>query len=153
MTSKKRVLFISPQPFFEWRGSPIRVKFNLMALERLGYEVDFLTLPIGENEPAIRSRVIRAWNLFGSTSIAIGPSLLKLWFDLILLIQGIGLVVRNRYDVLHGTEETGFLCYLLSFICRARCVYEKHSESGSYTVKGAKKLIISVYNSVERLTI
>ena len=153
MASKKRVLFISPQPFFEWRGSPIRVKFNLMALEKIGYEVDFLTLPIGDDEPAIDSRVIRAWNFFGSTRIAIGPSLLKLWFDFILLIQGTGLVLRNRYDVLHGTEETGFLCYLLSFICRARCVYEKHSDSASYTGTGIKKLILSVYNGVERLTI
>ncbi len=153
MTSKKRVLFISPQPFFEWRGSPIRVKFNLIALEKLGYELDFLTLPIGKDEPAISSRVIRAWNLFGSTRIAIGPSLLKLWFDFILLIQAIGLVLRNRYDVLHGTEETGFLCYLLSFICRARCIYEKHSDSDSYTGTGIKKLILGVYNGVERLTI
>jgi glycosyltransferase involved in cell wall biosynthesis len=124
-----------------------------MALEKLGYELDFLTLPIGKDEPAIHSRVIRAWNLFGSDSIAIGPSLLKLWFDLILMIQAIGLVLRNRYDVLHGTEETGFLCYLLSFICRARCVYEKHSDSASYTGTGIKRLILGIYNGVEKLTI
>ncbi len=153
MDTNKKVLFISPQPFFEWRGSPIRVKFNLMALENAGYQVDFLTLPIGTNEPAVRSHVIRAWNLFGSTAISIGPSPLKLWFDLILLIRGIGLVVRNRYDILHGTEEAGFLCYLLSFFCRAQCVYEKHSDSESYQAKGLKKALLGAYGLVEKLTI
>ena len=35
----RKVLFISPQPFFQWRGSPIRVAFNLQALADEGYEV------------------------------------------------------------------------------------------------------------------
>ncbi len=153
MTSRPRVLFISPQPFFEWRGSPIRVKFNALALHQLGYEVDLLTLPVGEDEPAVRARVIRVWNLFGSKNIPIGPSLLKLWFDFLLLLRGIGLVIRNRYDVLHGTEESGFLCYLLTFICRARCIYEKHSDTGSYGGGILKKALLSVYNGVEHITI
>ncbi|MDA0578448.1 MAG: hypothetical protein O3B24_10165, partial [Verrucomicrobia bacterium] len=44
----KRVLFIAPQPFLEWRGSPLRVSFNLRALTELGYEVDLLTFPFGD---------------------------------------------------------------------------------------------------------
>lgn len=153
MKPQKKVLFISPQPFFEWRGSPIRVKFNLLALEQSGYQVDLLTLPIGADEPSVKSRIIRAWNPFRAKSISIGPSPLKIWFDLILLIQGIGLVLRNRYDILHGTEEAGFLCYLLSFICRAQCVYEKHSDSASYQASGMKKLLLGAYTMVEKLTI
>ncbi len=153
MNNKPRILFVSPQPFFEWRGSSIRVKFNIMALNQLGYEVDLLTLPIGQDEPVIKSRVIRAWNLFGSKKISIGPSLLKLWFDLILLIQGSYLVLRHRYVILHGTEEAGFLCYLLSFISRAKCIYEKHSDSLSYKQGLLKRIILGVYNQVEQLTI
>ena len=151
--SKQPVLFISPQPFFEWRGSSIRVKFNVMALSELGYDVHLLTLPVGKDDPAITARVIRAWNLFGTRQISIGPSLLKLWFDLILLFQGTYLVTRYRYRVLHGTEEAGFLSYLLSFICRARCIYEKHSDSGSYRGGVLKRTILGVYNQVEKLTI
>jgi glycosyltransferase involved in cell wall biosynthesis len=153
MRNRPRVLFVSPQPFFEWRGSPIRVKFNTMALDQLGYDVDLLTLPIGADEPAVRARVIRVWNLFGSSTIAIGPSLLKIWFDFLLLLRGIGLVTGHRYAVLHGTEESGFLCYLLSFICRAKCIYEKHSDSGSYSEGIIKKIIIAIYNGVEHLTV
>jgi glycosyltransferase involved in cell wall biosynthesis len=151
--SKQPVLFISPQPFFEWRGSSIRVKFNVMALSELGYDVHLLTLPVGKDDPAITARVIRAWNIFGTRQVSIGPSLLKLWFDLILLLQGTYLVTRYRYRVLHGTEEAGFLSYLLSFICRARCIYEKHSDSGSYGGGVVKRMILGVYNQVEKLTI
>jgi len=151
--NERRVLFISPQPFFEWRGSSIRVKFNVMALGELGYDVHLLTLPVGKDVPAITCKVIRAWNIFGTKQVSIGPSLLKLWFDFILSIQGTYLVLRYRYRILHGTEEAGFLCYLLSFICRAKCIYEKHSDSASYKQGFFKKLILGVYNQAERLTI
>jgi len=150
---KQRVLFICPQPFFEWRGSPIRVKFNVLALSELGYEVDLLTLPIGEDQKIDNVNVIRAWNLLGSKKISIGPSLLKLWFDGILLIQGISLVLRNRYDLLHGNEEAGFICYLLSFLCRARCIFEKHSDSKSYHPSIIMKPVLAIYNAVEKLTV
>ena len=124
-----------------------------MALQQLDYQVDLLTLPIGQTDPAIHSRVIRVWNLFGSKTISIGPSILKLWFDLLLLIRGIGLVLRHRYSIVHGTEEAGFLCYLLSFLCRAKCVYEKHSDSASYKGGILKKTILGAYNFAEHLTI
>ncbi|MGH1542218.1 MAG: glycosyltransferase [Arenicella sp.] len=150
---KRRVLFISPQPFFEWRGSPIRVKFDVLALSELGYQVDLLTLPIGAEETVNDVNIIRAWNILGSKKISIGPSGLKLWFALIFLIQGSGLVLRNRYDVLHGTEEAGFICYLLSLLCKARCIFEKHSDSNSYQPKYFMKPILSAYRAVERLTV
>lgn len=151
--SKQRVLFICPQPFFEWRGSPIRVKFNALALSELGYDVDLLTLPIGADEEIEHVNVIRAWNVFGSSKISIGPSLLKLWFALILLIQGTGFVLRNRYDVLHGTEEAGFICYLLSKISKARCIFEKHSDSHSYSPAFFLKPVLALYGLAEKLTI
>jgi hypothetical protein len=30
-----RVLLIAPQPYFQWRGSPLRVRFNVQALAEL----------------------------------------------------------------------------------------------------------------------
>ena len=44
-----RVLLISPQPFFQWRGSPLRVRFNAQALAELGYDVDLLVMPVGDD--------------------------------------------------------------------------------------------------------
>ena len=36
----QKILFVSPQPFFQWRGSPIRVSFDVQALAELGFEVE-----------------------------------------------------------------------------------------------------------------
>jgi len=150
-TVESRLLFISPQPFFAWRGSSIRVKFNLLALSDLGYQVDLLTIPIGEEEKT-PANVIRVPNFFGSRSISIGPSPLKLWFDLLLLIRGLGLVLRNNYIAVHGTEETGFLALFLSKIARCPAVYEKHSDAASYKKGGLQNLLLKGYILVEQFT-
>ncbi|MGI9317627.1 MAG: glycosyltransferase, partial [bacterium] len=152
MTAARRVLLISPQPFFAWRGSSIRVKFNVQALADLGYQVDLLTIPVGEEEPSTPARVIRVWNLFGSTKISIGPSPLKMWFDLLLFIRGLGLVFSARYDVVHGTEEAGFIAWILSRIARGAAVYEKHSDAASYKKGAIQNLILKLYLWVEHFT-
>lgn len=143
---------ISPQPFFAWRGSSIRVKFNLQALASLGYEVDLLTIPIGVDEPSTPGRVIRVWNLFGSKSISIGPSPLKIWFDLLLFVWGLRLVLLNRYDAIHGTEEAGFIAWILARLRGAKAVYEKHSDAASYKKGAIQNLLLKVYLWVEHFT-
>ena len=125
----------------------------MVALGSLGFNVDLLTLPIGEDQKIENVRVIRAWNLFNSKKISIGPSGLKLWFDLILLIQGFILISKNKYDVLHGAEEAGFICYVLTIFNQAKLVFEKHSDSYSYNPKGFLKPVLSVYRWVEKFTI
>lgn len=152
MTLGRRVLFISPQPYFAWRGSSIRVKFDVQALADLGYQVDLLTIPIGQDEPSTPARVIRVWNLFGSRSISIGPSLLKLWFDLLLLVRGLVLIAGNRYQAIHGTEETGFLAWILARLNGARAVYEKHSDAASYKKGKLQNLLLNGYLAVEHFT-
>ena len=81
----KKVLLISPQPFFQWRGSPIRVGFNAMALVENGYAVDLLTLPIGDEREIKGVRVIRVANPLGVKNIPIGPSPHKIICDILLL--------------------------------------------------------------------
>ena len=152
MNPSTRVLLISPQPYFAWRGSSIRVKFNVRALADLGYQVDLLTIPIGEDEPDTPARVIRVWNLFGSRGISIGPSALKLWFDLLLLVRGLGLVFSNRYDVIHGTEEAGFLAWILARLRGVKCVYEKHSDAAGYKKGFLRNLLLRAYLAVEHFT-
>ncbi len=122
-----------------------------MALTDLGYDVDLLTIPIGDEEPT-PARVIRVANLFGSKSISIGPSPLKLWFDMLLFLYGIVLVLRNRYVTVHGTEETGFLAWMLSKIGRCRSIYEKHSDAASYKKGTLQNVLLGAYSAVEKFT-
>ncbi len=151
--NKKRILFISPQPFFQWRGSPIRVGFNLLALSELGYEVDLLTLPFGEERELPGVRVIRAPNIFGVKNIPIGPSLIKALFDLVLLIKGWSLIRRNRYDVVHGVEDAGFFGVFLAWRAGAKLIFEKHSDPGSYRKNFLRNIVMWLYTRAESFSI
>ncbi len=147
-----RILFISTQPFFEWRGSSIRVKFNLLALESMGHRVDLLAPPIGADVPALSTRVRRVLPLPGVKRLAIGPSPAKLLFDMQLACAAIWLAIRHRYDVIHATEEGGTIAWLAARITAARCIYEKHSDPASYRKGGLRDLVMAAYRGVERFT-
>lgn len=144
--SKGRVLFIASQPFFQWRGSPIRLGFDVQAIRDNGYEVDFLTLPIGERREIEGVRIIRAPNLFFARDISIGPSFLKLMFDCVMSVMGVGMIMRRHYDVVHGVEDCGIIAWMLARLSRGKAIFEKHSDSKSYK----KSLVIKAYAAVER---
>ncbi len=149
----KKVLFISPQPFFQWRGSPIRVSFNLLALTKLGYQVDLLTLPIGEDHDVGDVSVIRVANPLKLKNIPIGPSPWKIFFDLLILIKGVQLCLKNRYDLVHGVEEAGFIGALLARLIKAKAIFEKHSDPSSYKKGFLKNCIMWAYAKVEEITV
>ncbi len=44
-----RILMIAPQPFFEPRGAPLCIYQHIQALVTLGYEVDLVTYPFGND--------------------------------------------------------------------------------------------------------
>ena len=149
----RRILFISPQPFFEWRGSPIRVGFDLQALGELGYRVDFLTLPHGQPRDIPGVRMIRVPNVFFVRSVPIGPSAVKLAFDAVLLLWAFCLCVRHRYAAVHCVEDAGIIGVLTAWLRRSCLVFEKHSDPSSYRKGRLRNLVMAVYAAVERLTI
>lgn len=151
-TRRRRILLVAPQPFFQWRGSPIRVGFDARALAELGYEVDLLTLPLGERRDIPGVRVIRVPNLFFARRVPIGPSLVKAAFDVLLLAWGAGLMLRRRYDVVHAVEDAGPAGLLLAGLGRGRLVFEKHSDPASYRKGPVRNLIMRMYAAVERWT-
>ncbi len=149
--TSKRVLFIASQPFFQWRGSPIRLGFDLMSLSQLGYDVEFLTLPIGERREIEGVKIVRAPNPFRAKKISIGPSPLKLFFDFLLFWMALGRVIRRRYAVVHGVEDCGIVALVCARIGRARMVFERHSDPASYKKKkGFGNFVMKAYAAVER---
>ncbi|MCP3931680.1 MAG: glycosyltransferase family 4 protein [Bacteroidetes bacterium] len=148
----QKVLLISPQPFFQWRGSPIRVGFNVQALANSGYQVDLLTLPIGEKREMEGVEVIRVANPFRLKNIAIGPSLHKIVFDLLLFCKGLRLIFTNKYIIVHGIEETGIIAVVLAKLNGAKAIFEKHSDPYSYKKGFLKNCILACYAFVERIT-
>jgi glycosyltransferase involved in cell wall biosynthesis len=150
---KPRVLFMVSQPFLQWRGSPIRVGFDVRAIAENGHDVDLLTLPIGEDQAIPGVRIIRVANPFGVKNIPIGPSGHKLCFDFLMLLKGIPLMLRNRYDVVHAVEDAGIVGWLLCRLNGAKLVFEKHSDPASHRDKPFKNFILSLYKAVETFTI
>lgn len=148
-----KILFISPQPFFQWRGSPIRVNLNMLALTKLDYSVDLLTLPIGEDKTFENGRVIRVANPLNIEDVPIGPSLLKIFFDILILWKGFTLCRKNKYDIIHGVEEAGMIAVVLSRLFKTRSIFEKHSDPFSYKKGFLKNCILSIYAFVERMTV
>ena len=147
--TRPRVLFLCSQPFFQWRGSPIRVRYNLEALSELGYQVDLVTLPFGQTLEISHVSILRVGSLPGIKEIPIGPSLAKLFFDFKMFFRSIRLLRTHDYDLIHGVEDAGFFAGLLARIFKLPFIYEKHSDPASYRKKGIRNLIMAIYSRVE----
>lgn len=148
-----KILFLCPQPFFQWRGSPIRVGFDLQALAELGHKVDALVMPVGEDRDIPGVRLMRVPNVLRVKNLPIGPSPAKAVLDVFLLIKALRLGLKNRYDVLHGVEEAGAIAVMVAKLTGAKVVYEKHSDPGSYRGGTIKNLVMWMYRKVECFTI
>ncbi len=150
---RPRLLFMTSVPFFQWRGSSISVGFDVQALAEVGYEVDFLTLPIGETKNIPGVAVHRVANPFRVKNIPIGPSLHKLIFDVLILFKALGMAIRHPYSVIHAVEEVGAVGVLVGRLTGARVVFEKHSDPASHKDKPIKNLVLSIYRWVEAIVI
>ncbi len=149
----RRVLLIAPQPFFQWRGSPLRVRFNAQALAELGYAVDLLAMPVGEDKEIPGVVLHRSPNLIRAKTLAIGPSAAKAVLDIGLYFKAAALARKNRYDVIHGIEDAGPIAAVLARRHRAKMVFEKHSDPASYKKGFLRNLVMAAYRRVERFSI
>jgi glycosyltransferase involved in cell wall biosynthesis len=124
---KHRVLVVSPQPFYEDRGTPIAVRQVVQALADLGCEVDLLCYPIGSS-PAIEGvRYLRCANPLRFRSVPVGLSLRKLVLDASIVARLIRAVCSRRYDVIHAIEEGGFPAALAARALGIPLIYDMQS--------------------------
>lgn len=151
--SANRILLVAPQPFFQWRGSPLRVRFNATALAELGYAVDLLVMPVGESIQIPGVTLHRAPNLLGVHNLAIGPSLPKAILDFGLLLKAAALARRHPYRVFHGIEDAGPIAALLARRHHVPMIFEKHSDPASYKKGFLRRLVMAGYERVERFSI
>lgn len=134
--STKKILFLTPQPFFASRGSPFRVRETVTALTKLGYEVDLLAYPFGDDIDVPGVTIRRGFRIPGVRSIPIGPSYRKIAFDALLACSATILVLRNRYISYHGIEEAAFIAGVLAFLRRKPFIYDMHSHMSNQLETG-----------------
>ena len=122
-----RYLVIAPQPFFTPRGTPFSVYYRTRVLSELGADIDLLTYGQGADPDIPNVRIFRTPRFRWLGSVKTGPSMLKLFLDMFIAAWAMGLLIRNRYDVVHAHEEAVFICRFLKPIFRFKLVYDMHS--------------------------
>ncbi|VAX16302.1 hypothetical protein MNBD_NITROSPINAE02-1595 [hydrothermal vent metagenome] len=121
-----KILFLSPQPFFEVRGTPINVKLVVTALGELGHKVDLLTYPHGDT-PTIPGVTIKRIPGSFLPKAPIGPSRIKVVFDAIMLLHALHLAFWNKYDAVHAVEESVFIAWIIKKLFGLPYVFDMDS--------------------------
>jgi len=151
-----KVLMIAPQPFFQPRGTPFSVLHRLTALSKLGYRVDLVTYPLGENVAIDGVTIHRSAPVPFVRQIAIGPSKAKIFLDTLLYRKAVSLLEKSRYDLIHTHEEAGFFGVRLTKTFRTLHLYDMHS-SLPQQLKNFKysrsKVLMRIFERLEDRTI
>ncbi len=125
--ASRGVLILSPQPFYEERGTPIAVLCVLEALSESGGQTDLLTFPVGKNVELPGLRIIRIGSCFGFRRIPVGLSLRKALLDVFMIVSALGLLVKYRYDYIHALEEMAFPAIIFGRLFGTPVVYDMQS--------------------------
>lgn len=109
----RRVLIVTPQPFYEDRGTPIAVRYVANALTEMGVQVDLLAFPVGQDPEISNLIVSRCANPLRLRHVPIGFSWRKIVLDTSLWWSFARLLSTQRYDMVHAVEEAAYMAALL----------------------------------------
>lgn len=152
-----RILIIAPQPFFSIRGTPLAIRELVNVFLRLGHTVDILTFHLGEDIDIPGLRIYR--NKIFSNYIKLIPpgfSFGKLVLDIALLPKSLFLILKNRYDVVHCVEESGYFISLFKWLRHFLLVYDMDSDIPKQLLESGKIrnwFILRLAKEIERFTI
>ena len=127
MRPSLKILMIVPEPFFTPRGTPFSVRGRLEALSGLRDQVDVVTYHIGADVTYPNVRIYRIFKLPFVKKIRIGPSVTKVFLDILLFGTALHRIMRERYDVIHTHEEAGLIGTILAPLAKAQHLYDMHS--------------------------
>jgi glycosyltransferase involved in cell wall biosynthesis len=151
-----KILMISPQPFFEPRGTPISVYQRLEALSALGHEIDLVTYHVGKDVEFPNVKIHRVRKVKMIQHVRIGPSKAKILLDLLVFFKAMQLLLGKRYDVIHSHEEASFFSMFLAWIFRTRHLYDMHSvlskQLGNFDF-GNNSIFIRIFGVLETMVL
>ncbi len=118
---------LTPQPYFRARGTPFSVLHRVRALCEMGFKVDMVTYPFGEDIEFDGLKIIRSSNYGIINDVKIGPSVKKIFLDISLYFTARKLLKKNKYDVIHSHEEAAFFAMYFAKKYNMLHVYDMHS--------------------------
>jgi glycosyltransferase involved in cell wall biosynthesis len=151
-----KILMISPQPFFEPRGTPISVYQRLEALSALEHEIDLITYHVGKDVEIPNLRIHRVRGLKVIQNVRIGPSRAKIYLDMMIFLKAIRMLFGKRYDVIHSHEEASFFSMFLAWIFRTRHLYDMHSVLSKQLTNfsfGNKPIFVKIFEFLEKVVL
>lgn len=151
-----KILMISPQPFFEPRGTPISVYQRLEALSSLGHEIDLVTYHVGKDVEFPNVKIHRVRKVKMIQHVRIGPSRAKIFLDVLVFFKAMQLLSMKRYDVIHSHEEASFFSMFLARMFHTRHLYDMHSvlsrQLGNFNF-GNKPIFIKLFGALETMVL
>ena len=151
-----KALVVAPQPFFSPRGTPFSVYYRTLVTAELGVKVDILTYGEGEEVdiPGVEIHRIPRFPFAGQ--VKTGPSALKFFLDIFIVIWAIALIIRKRYDFVHAHEEAIFFCSFLKSILGFKLVYDMHSSLPQQLTNfkfTRSKILIGLFRYLEKFSL
>jgi len=107
MNRPLRILMIAPTSFFLDYGCHVRILEEARVLQRLGHQVTIATYYLGRDIPGLE--IVRCRPTPWRADYEVGSSLHKLAFDVFLAWRVLGLLLRRRFDLIHGHLYEGAL--------------------------------------------
>jgi glycosyltransferase involved in cell wall biosynthesis len=112
--TNQRILLVTPQPYYEDRGTPIAIRQVLKALTELSYNVDVLAFPLGSSPESSGVRILRTANPLGIRRVPIGFSWRKVGLDLSLAAALHRRIIDPGYWCVHAVEEAAYIAAFLT---------------------------------------
>lgn len=145
-----------PQLFYSARGTPLSAYHRVKDLQTLGHEVEVLTYGLGDPAPDASLVVHRARGPHFVRSVKQGPSLPKIWLDVLIALRLVERLWHGRYDLLYAHEEGGFIGAVIARFFGVPLVYDMHS-SLPLQIRdwgfSQSERVVALFRFVERFTL
>lgn len=131
-----RILFLSPQPLYQDRGSSIANKLIIEVLSERGEQTDVITYAEGKTIEYPNITLHRTPDYKFLRGIRPGFSAKKLVCDVFMFFKAVRLLMSGqRYDVVHAVEESAFIALLFKWFLRVPYIYDMDSSLAQQMVE------------------
>ena len=121
------ILLLTPQPFYQERGTPIAANLMLRAFSARGDTVDQLAYAEGQDVTHPGCALHRIPRVPFTQGIRPGFSGKKLLCDVVFFWSALGRILRRRPDLIVATEEAVFIARFWGAVFRIPFVYDMDS--------------------------
>jgi glycosyltransferase involved in cell wall biosynthesis len=120
-----KVMMMAPVPFFEDRGTPMRILEISRSLQSLGNRVTVYTYPLGRSVPGIQ--IVRSPRIPWYVDLPPGPTYRKILLDGLLAGTSLCGIASRSYDIAHASLHEGLaISSLMRVFKKIPLVFDAH---------------------------